>query len=187
MTTRDSFTLGQLLWTVSGGQTPSQPAIHQLRHLRQLGVPTSKKDRAPGSGNRLQYDYEDVVELGVAMFALKHGMKPFEIADYLVSHRAKLRPLYRKAIEDARVAGPDPGGNLIRDNEIYLRLHDRFTKTAGKFDSPRWDELEEAGDLLDPIERFPDGAIRHLLPLSKLVRRLVALTERAPPTRPGRK
>ena len=90
-----SLTHGQVAWALARGQPPSAQLIDQLRYLRQLGVPFSKAELGGGSGHRLRYGFDHLIELGVAVFGLERGMRPREIARILVDHRAELRRCYR--------------------------------------------------------------------------------------------
>ena len=93
-----SLTHGQVAWALARGQPPSAPLIDQLRYLRQLGVPFSKAELGGGSGHRLRYGFNHLIELGVAVFGLERGMRPREIAWILVDHRAELRRCYRDTL-----------------------------------------------------------------------------------------
>jgi hypothetical protein len=90
------------------GQPPSDQLIDQLRYLRQLGVPFSKAELGAGSGNRIRYGFDHLIELGVAVFGLERGMRPREVAKILVDHRAEFRRFYRDTLaalpEDAFTA-----------------------------------------------------------------------------------
>ena len=77
------------------GRPPSDRLIDQLRYLRQLEVPFSKAELGAGSGNRIRYGFDQLIELGVAVFGLERGMRPREIARILVDHRGEFRRLYR--------------------------------------------------------------------------------------------
>src|SRR6201984_2193537 len=93
-----SLTHGQVAWALARGQPPSDQLIDQLRYLRQLGVPFSTAELGAGSGNRIRYRFDHLIELGVAVFGLERGMRPREIARILVDHRAELRRCYRDTV-----------------------------------------------------------------------------------------
>jgi hypothetical protein len=103
-----SLTHGQVAWALARGQRPSDQLIDQLRYLRQLEVPFSKAELGAGSGNRIRFGFDQLIELGVAVFGLERGMRPCEIARILVDHRAEFRRLYRDTLaalpEDAFTA-----------------------------------------------------------------------------------
>jgi len=71
---------GQVAWALARGQPPSEQLIDQLRYLRQLGVPFSKAELGAGSGHRIRYGFDHLIELGVAVFGLERGMRPREVA-----------------------------------------------------------------------------------------------------------
>src|ERR1700751_5249669 len=93
-----SLTHGQVAWALARGQQPSDQLIDQLRYLRQLGVPFSKAELGGGSGNRVRYGFDHLIELGVAVFGLERGMRPRDIARILVDHRVELRRCYRDTL-----------------------------------------------------------------------------------------
>ena len=88
---------GQVLWTLSRGTLPDSRLVDQVRYLRLLGVPFRKAELGKGRGNRLLYRYEHLIELGVGVWALERGMKPQEVAKFLIGQRKSLRQLYAKA------------------------------------------------------------------------------------------
>jgi hypothetical protein len=73
----------------------------------------------------------------------------------------------------------------MREDDLLLRLHDRFSSTPGKFEVMRQDEIQDVEGFAGMVERFSDGGSRRLIPLTHLVQRLVRLSEEAPATRPG--
>src|SRR6516164_2236093 len=127
-----SLTHGQVAWALARGEPPSAQLIDQLRYLRQLGVPFSKAEPGSGSGNRLRYGFDHLIELGVGVFGLERGMRPREIAQILVDHRAELRRCYRDTVaalpESAFEAEwvKSRGAVVPIMNEMFLRLHDRY-------------------------------------------------------------
>ena len=92
-----ALTQGQVAWTLSLGQPPSEQTIDQLRYLRQIGVPFSDAEQGGGRGYHLHYGYVHLVECALALFAIRRGRVPREAAKYLISGRKGLRPLYRQA------------------------------------------------------------------------------------------
>jgi hypothetical protein len=187
-----SLSHGQVLYALARGQQADDALIDQLRYLRQLGVPFERSELGSGRGNRIRYRFEHLVELGVAVLALRRGLKPREVAGYLTTHRDDLRKLYRSAFRD------QPEGALTSDwvksrgrsvpglaNEIFLPLHDRYSETPGKFEVIGPGNADR--DTLFGIEeRYPGEQTRTLVPLTRLVLELVAWALEAPPTKPGR-
>ena len=47
----------------------------------------------------MPYGYDDMIECGVALFALKSGMKPADVSKVMVSERAASRKSHRKALQ----------------------------------------------------------------------------------------
>ena len=135
-----SLTHGQVAWALARGQPPSDQLIDQLRYLRQLGVPLSKAELGAGSGNRICYRFDHLIELGVAVFGLERGMRPREVAKILVGHRAEFRRFFRDTLaalpEDAFMAEwvKSRGAMVPFIKERFLRLHDRYSERPGSFE-----------------------------------------------------
>jgi hypothetical protein len=188
-----SLTHGQVAWALARGQTPSDPLIDQLRYLRQLGVPFSKAELGAGSGNRIRYGFDHLIELGVAVFGLERGMRPREVARMLVDHRAEFRRLFRDTLatlpEDAFTAEwvKSRGTVVPFTNEMVLRLHDRYSDRPGSFELVPGDSFDAFRQFATVTERYPGGDLRTLLPLTRLVIELVAWAREAPEIKPGRK
>jgi hypothetical protein len=188
-----SLTHGQVAWALARGQPPSAQLIDQLRYLRQLEVPFSKAQLGGGSGHRLRYGFDHLIELGVAVFGLERGMRPREMARILVDHRAELRRCYR----DTLAALPESafeaewvksrGAVVPIMNETLMRLHDRYSERPGSFELVPGDSLTAFMELAAVTERYPGGETRTLLPLTRLVIELVAWAREAPEIKPGRK
>ena len=183
---------GQVLWTLSRGTLPDSRLVDQVRYLRLLGVPFRKSELGKGRGNRLAYRYEHLIELGVGVWALERGMKPQEVAKYLIRQRKSLRQLYTKAFLEQ----PEPAidaewvksrGRLvpILDDEIFLRIHDRYSTAPGKIELVQQDEINQLSEVLALAERYPGEKTRTLLPLTRLSLELVAWAREAPETQPG--
>src|SRR4051794_38383229 len=88
---RLSLSHGQVAWALARGMPPSRQLLDQLRYLRQLGVPFRESELGTGRGYRVRYGFDQLIELGVALFGLRRGMTPREVADLLVGNRARLR------------------------------------------------------------------------------------------------
>jgi hypothetical protein len=188
-----SLTHGQVAWALARGQPPSDQLIDQLRYLRQLGVPFSKAELGAGSGNRIRYGFDHLIELGVAVFGLERGMRPREVAKILVDHRAEFRRLYRDTVaalpEDAFTAEwvKSRGAVVPIINETFLRLNDRYSDRPGSFDLVPGDAFDAFRQLAMATERYPGGDVRTSLPITRLVTELVAWAREAPEIKPGRK
>jgi len=124
-----SLTHGQVVWSLARGQPPSRQLLDQLRYLRQRGVPFCKQELGGGTGNRVHYGFDHLIELGVAVFGLQRGMTPREVAAILVPHRAEFRRLYRDVLATLPENAFQADWVKSRDavpimNEIVLCLND---------------------------------------------------------------
>jgi hypothetical protein len=183
---------GQVLWTLGRGTLPDSRLVDQVRYLRLLGVPFRKAELGKGRGNRLLYHYEHLIELGVGVWALERGMKPQEVANFLIGQRKYLRQLYvrtflkqpEKAIDAPWVKSR---GRIvpILGNETFLRIHDRYSSAPGKIELVQQDEISQLNDFFALAETYPGEKTRTLLPLTRLILELVAWSREAPETRPG--
>jgi hypothetical protein len=179
---------GQVLWALSHGMPASRDTVDQVRYLRLLEVPFGTDDLRVGSGNRISYRFEHLVELGLALFGLRRGLKPKDIAGMLVKNRAQLRQLYRQAFQEQPEAAlkaewVKSRGRIVPllGDEIFLRLHDRHSQAPGKFEVVGPDQAVPLG----LAELYPGERTRTLVPLTRLVLELVAWAMEAPQTKPG--
>ena len=189
-----SLTQGQLLWAIEHGRTPVKLLKDQVRYLRQLGVPKNSADQLPGSGNRVRYDFHDLVELGLGVTALKRRFKPKDISAVLVEGREYVRHAVEIAwreMSDEQITAEwiKSRGTIVpfRMNDFYLRLHDRRSEAWGKVDVVRPGSVDPDIEVFTPIEIFEDGEIKVLFPLQTLMLPWVAWALEAPPTRTGPK
>jgi hypothetical protein len=188
-----SFTHGQVAWALARGQQPTAVLIDQLRYLRQLGVPFSKQALGAGRGNRIRYEFDQLIELGVALFGLQRGMAPREVAGILVERRAELRRCYRDILAALPAAAFEAewvksrGAVVPITNEVFLRLYDRYSERPGSCELVEGDPFDLLRQFATVTERYPGGETRTLLPLTRLVIELVAWAREAPEIKPGRK
>jgi hypothetical protein len=190
--TKLNLTHGQALWTLSHGMPPEQRMVDLVRYLRQLGVPFNESELGTGRGNRIRYSYAHLVELGVALFALQRGMKPQEAARFVLEHRKYLRRLYVRAFSQqpetaVKQTWVKSRGRLvpILGDEIFLRLHDRYSQKPGKISLLGPSEIKNLSELFALAEKYPGEETRTLLPLTRLVLELVAWAQEAPEIKPG--
>jgi hypothetical protein len=187
------LTLGQVAWALARGRPPSDQLIDQLRYLRQLEVPFSKAELGAGSGNRIRYGFDQLIELGVAVFGLERGMRPREIARILLDHRGEFRRLYRDTAaalpEDAFAAEwvKSRGAMVPLIEETFLRLHDRYSERPGSFELVPGDSFDAFRQFAAVTERYPGSDFKTVLPLTRLVTELVAWAREAPEIKPGPK
>ena len=189
-----SLTQGQLLWALEHGQEPGKLLKDEVRYLRQLGIPKNSADQVPGSGNRVRYDFHDLVELGLGVTALQRRFKPKDISAVLVDGRESMRQGIETAWRD--MSEEQINANWIKSrgtivplrlDDFYLRLHDRRTEKWGKVDIVRPDQVKPGLEVFTPIEIFEDGEIKVLFPLQALMLPWVAWALEAPPIRTGPK
>ena len=190
------LSFGQLSWSIARGQPPSEELKARLRYLRQLGIPVADGEpgRGAGQGRRILYGFDDLIETGVAVEALRLRVKPKDLR-ILVDHRRACRHSYHRA--HARIA---PGAwdapwirerrahqQLMLPDEVLLRLHDRFDQTPGRFSIAGLDDALPATDLPlgTAVEVLPGQSPLVLISLTKLVLELVTWAREAPATRPG--
>lgn len=188
------LSLGQIAWAINLGEPAPRHLLDRLNYLRQLGIPFNPDQRGAGSGNRVPYDYEDLIECGVALFALENGMKPADVSKVLVGERANSRKTYRKALKvlpeqaltDPWVKSRGKTGVLIA-NEVWLRLHNRYSETPGTMEvlGPADSDAPAGASIFDPVERFSDGLTFRLVPLTRLAVQWTAWALEAPEIRTG--
>jgi hypothetical protein len=121
----------------------------------------------------LLHRYEHLIELGVAIWALERGMRPQEVAKFLVDHRKFLRQLYVKAFLDQPEQAIEADwvksrGRIVPllGGEIFLRIHDRYSAAPGKIEMLRQDEIRSLSDFFMLAEKYPGEKTRMLLPLT---------------------
>jgi hypothetical protein len=168
--------------------------LDQLRYLRQLDVPFAEQRRGKGRGRAIHYSYEEVVEMAVALFALRHGVRPHLVADYLVTNRTTLHRIFRRALEEQPATALKASWlksrgkqKAIPANEYFLRLHNRMREASGAYELVKPWKAQELVDIVRQGELFPDGTAETLIPLTRLVLELIYWARQAPEIKPGRK
>lgn len=191
------LTFGQVAWALNAGREPDKVTIDRLRYLRQLHVPFTDKElkqHGAGSGNRLIYGFDHLVECALAIYALRQRMKPTEVAKVIVAERVFIRNAARELFlslspEALTASWVKSRGQekVLMEDEQFLRLHDRFSQTPGKIDLVSWEQAQGNPDIspLDFIERLANGEARPLVPLRRVTLIAVAWALEAPKTRPG--
>lgn len=187
-----SLTHGQVLWALARGRSPEPTMVDQLRYLRRLGVPFKKSELGSGTGNRVRYRYEHLIELGVALFGLQRGMRPREVAKFLTEHRKYLRTIYVKAFSEqpelaTKADWVKSRGRMVPvlGYEIFLRLHDRYSNAPGRVEVVGQNEMKNLSEFFLLKETYPGEEARTLLPLTRLVLELLAWAKEAPEIKPG--
>ena len=189
-----SLTQGQLLWALEHGQKPEKLLKDQVRYLRQLGIPKNSANQVPGSGNRVRYDFHDLVELGLGVTALQRRFKPKDISAVLVDGHEDMRRAIEMAwreMSDEQISADwiKSRGTIVplRMEDFYLRLHDRRSEAWGKVDVVLPGNMNPELEVFTPIEIFEDGEVKVLFPLQTLMLPWVAWALEAPPIRTGPK
>jgi hypothetical protein len=186
-----NLTHGQVLFALSDGRTPERQLVNQLRHLRRLNVPFPAGE-VQGQGNRVHYSFEELIETGAAVFALRNHMPPRAIAEWFDRERTTFRKTCRTAWRSLPDGSLDQvhitkRGIAVRSDEIYIRLHDRYAQSPGMF------ELVQARDMIDVFkngfvgERFDDQQFRPMFALKDSMLRWVFWARKAPVIRTGPK
>ena len=189
------LTFGQVAWALCAGQTPDQITLDRLRHLRQWGVPFSKKEQGAGSGNRQTYAFDHLIECAVGIYAVRQRFKPTDVAKIQVGDRKTLRNLARERflsmpkslLSDAWVKSRGTIPPPMMESEEFIRLHDKVHEEPGTFSVVTFEELKSNplysfGDL---VERYPSGETIPLVPLKRVMLQAVAWALEAPKTKPG--
>jgi len=176
---------------MSLGSAPEEKLLEQIRYLRQLGIPFDSSELGVGRGHRLRYGFDHLVETYLALVGLRRGVRPKNIAGFLVGDRKTLRRYYRQTYLEAPEGALEAewvksrGRAVPRlEPERWLRLHDRYAE-RGKIEFLRSDEVTDPRDMMSMVERYPGEAARLLVPLTRLVLEVVAWAKEAPETRPG--
>jgi hypothetical protein len=166
---------------------------NEVRYLRQLGVPHAEEAVGEGRGNRIFYGFDELIECGVALYAMRRGIKIADAAGLLIKERATFRRLYRNAFltqpEEALTADWVKSRGRISsfiDEECFLRVHNRYSETPGNYELVTPGNKVAGADFFNMVEKFKDDDSRVLVPLKKLVLELVAWAKAAPEIRPGR-
>lgn len=192
-TPRLSLTHGQVAWSLCAGRAADQRTLDCLRYLRQVGIPFTEEEQTVGRGNRLNYNFDHLIECAVALYAVRRGTKPRQAAAFLVADRKTLRELYRQAYRDIPPEAYDAtwvksAGRIIPTiaDEQYLRVHDRYADTNGRIQSMTLDEsISFKAGVSDLVEHHSD-AVYALVPLKRVITETLAWARVAPVTPPGR-
>ena len=161
---------------------------HYVKSLRRLGIPFARRKGTSERGPGVTYNFEDLMELTLALLLRVYGTLPDVVTDGLRSFRADLRPIYRQAYRDsqkriypaARVSTPD--GERLTVQGLFLDLNIRYSaKQAIRIGPPK---------ALSPFEALSvfahsEIAGRSYLPLNiTAVAEMIAERTRQTPTIP---
>jgi hypothetical protein len=134
---RLALTHGQTIWLMTelglhhGVSTPT--FNYYIKSLRKLGIPF-EKGKGQSEGHRhVRYDFEELMELTVALLLRVYGTLPDTVVAGLRNFRDDLRPIYRRAYLDsmkrthpaARIS--ERGGSRITVDGLFLDLNIRYS------------------------------------------------------------
>jgi hypothetical protein len=128
---------GQVIWLLTelglrGGVSKST-FNHYVKSLRRLGIPFGRRKGESQRGPSVTYNFEDLMELTVALLLRVYGTLPDVVTNGLRSFRSDLRPIYRQAYLDslksiyppARVSSPQ--GQRLTVQGLFLDLNIRYS------------------------------------------------------------
>lgn len=145
---RLALTHGQTIWLMGElglrQQVSGSTFNYYIKSLRQLGIPF-EKGKGQSEGHRhVTYDFEELMELTVALLLRVYGTLPDTVVAGLRSFREDLRPIYRRAYLDSLHRAHPPArvsaahGERIVVEGLFLDLNIRYS--AGRmigFGPPR--------------------------------------------------
>ena len=161
---------------------------HYVKSLRRLGIPFDRRKGGSERGPEATYNFDDVMELTVALLLRVYGTLPDVVTNGLRRFRSDLRPIYRQAYLDslkrvysaARVTTPN--GERLTVQGLFLDLNIRYSAgQAIQFGPPK---------ALSPFEAMSvfahsEIAARSYLPLNiTAVAAMIAEQTRVAPTIP---
>ncbi len=134
---RLALTHGQTIWLMTElglhhGVTTST-FNYYIKSLRKLGIPFEKGKGQSDGHRHVTYDFEELMELTVALLLRVYGTLPDTVVAGLRNFRDELRPIYRQAYFDsmtrthpaARVS--ERGGNRAVVDGLFLDLNIRYS------------------------------------------------------------
>jgi hypothetical protein len=142
-----ALTHGQTIWLMT------ELGLHQgvsrttfnyyIKSLRKLGIPFDKGKGQSQGHRHVTYDFEDLMELTVALLLRVYGTLPDSVLAGLRNFRSELRPVYRLAYCDCAkttfpLAQVEAGQRRLSVNGVFLDLNIRYS--AGRmiaFGPPR--------------------------------------------------
>ena len=183
---------GQVAWAICNGQPPDAKTLDQLRYLRTLGVPFTEDELGIGRGNRLTYGYDHLIECGVAVWALRRGMKPRAVVEFLVGERTTLRKLYRRVLRDQPEGALEAPWVKSRGasvptlaNEYFIYLFKGYKEPGVRIEANTFDEAITFGAAFGDMVARVGHDVQPLCPLARLAIQLVARALVAPEPKRG--
>ena len=143
-----ALTHGQTIWLLGElglrGTVRASTFNAYIKSLRKLGIPFERRKRQSEGRQNVTYDFDDLMELTIALLLRVYGWLPDDVAAGLRAYRDNLQSIYRQAYFDSshRVYPPARISTLASDQlaveGLFLDLNIRYS--AGhliKFGPPR--------------------------------------------------
>ncbi|WP_298353869.1 hypothetical protein [Rhodoblastus sp.] len=143
-----ALTHGQTLWLM--GELGLRQGVsvstfnYYIKALRKIGIPFAKGKGQSEGRRHVKYDFEELMELTLALLLRVYGWLPDEVAAGLRAYRNELRPIYRQAYQDSlRRLHPCARLSVVKGDQakvegLFLDLNIRYA--AGRminFGPPR--------------------------------------------------
>lgn len=167
-----ALTHGQTIWLMAhiglhhGGNEAT--FNYYVKSLRKLGVPFEAGTKN-SKGQHATYDFEELMEVALALLLRVYGSLPDSIVAGLLQFRSELRSIYRQAYVDSLTPAypdavvTDPSGDRLVVSGLFLDLDIRHSSKGGiEFGPPR------VISPFDAMERYAqsDAPARSYLPLN---------------------
>ncbi len=184
------LSFGQVAWAISLGREPDPRTLDNLRYLRQLHVPFTEAERK-GSGNRMVYRFEHLVECGLAYQGQLRRLKPLDIAKAISSQRKWLRSLAMSIFDELDPAEFHRVNTAWRKptypakQERYVRFNDRHAQHPWTIEELTIDK-DPRKELRTIFDVTREDSVTDLIPFKNCIVVWVGWALVAPETRPGR-
>lgn len=131
-----ALTHGQTVWLM--GEMGLRQGVsastfnYYIKSLRKLGIPFEKGKGQSDGHRHVTYDFEELMELTLALLLRVYGWLPDDVAAGLRNFRDDLRPIYRLAYQDSlkRIYPPAflsvPKGERNAIEGLFLDLNIRY-------------------------------------------------------------
>lgn len=169
---------------------PTQDFISRIDYLRKNGVPFPLDEKSPGSGSRLVYGFDELVELALAVELMFSGMKPKETAWLFNHHRKQFRVMMKKAYEERHTKedvvkiGDFSGDDWSVVQGYFLEITTTSVADTLRTHRPRLLSAREASMQLFRLGRKKTTC--HIIAISKLLDRVVKRATEQPEIPLGR-
>jgi hypothetical protein len=190
-----ALTHGQAIWLMTelglrGGVSTSTFDSY-IKSLRRLGIPF-EKGKGQSKGHRhVTYDFEELMELTVALLLRVYGMVPDAVLIGLRDFREDLRPIYRQAFYDS-MTRTFPAARVVECEGKHLAIDGLFLDLNIRYSGGQMTEFgpPKAMSPFDAITTFTRAEVpgRCHLPLNvtAVAELIVGRSRVAPSIRRGR-